>query len=185
MHHSTFIVQLAEIYRPGVYVELGLYEGETLAKVVPHIRKGYGVDMTRNVHLDALSRNPKLTICYQTTDSFFETFTENIDMAFIDADHCATSALRDFENVFKRLNPGGIVLLHDTDPESDRLIHPGYCGDSYKVVTILEANPELNVVTFPITEAGLTLVTRKGDTRTLRRLAATAATAAATATTTS
>lgn len=178
MHHSTFIAQLAEIYRPGVYVELGLYEGETLAKVVSHIRKGYGVDMKRNDHLDALSRNPKLTICYQTTDSFFETFTENIDMAFIDADHSATSALRDFENVFKRLNPGGIVLLHDTDPESDHLIHPGYCGDSYKIVKILEANPALNVITFPISEAGLTLVTRKGDTRTLRRFAAAAASTA-------
>jgi len=45
MHHSDFIAVLASIYKPKVYVELGLYQGETLAKVRPYIGRGYGVDM--------------------------------------------------------------------------------------------------------------------------------------------
>lgn len=65
-------------------------------------------------------------------------------MAFIDADHCFESALKDFENILKRLNPGGVILLHDTDPEEDRLINPGYCEDSYKVVSILENRHDIH-----------------------------------------
>jgi len=169
MHHSTFIGTIASIYRPNVYVEFGLYQGETFRKVQPYAKTMYGVDMVRNGHLDALKGFPNARIHYCTTDSFMSGFKGMIDMAFIDADHCVESAKRDFDNILARLNPGGIVLLHDTDPEADRLIHPGYCGDSYKLVPILEANPHLNVVTLPITEAGLSIVSRKNETRTSLR----------------
>jgi len=60
-------------------------------------------------------------------------------------------------------------ILHDTDPESDVLFSPGYCGDSYKLVKHLENLQDINCTTFPLTEAGLTIVTKKNDTRTLRR----------------
>jgi hypothetical protein len=60
-------------------------------------------------------------------------------------------------------------MLHDTDPEEDRLFDPQFCGDSYKIVSILENRDDINVITIPIREAGLTIVTKKNDTRTLRR----------------
>ena len=169
MHHSDFIAILSKIYNPKVYVELGLYQGESLSKVQPYIGKGYGIDMKPNDFLEKLKLYSNLEIIYTTTNAFFENFNEGIDMAFIDADHCYESALTDFENVYKRLNPGGIILLHDTDPESNHLIHPGYCGDSYKIVKYLENKTDINCITFPITEAGLTIVTKKNDTRTFRR----------------
>jgi len=169
MHHSTFIGHMASIYKPKVYVELGLYEGETLSKVAPYITKGYGVDLKSNAHLDRLASDPKLTICYKHTDEFFVDFDQKIDMAFIDADHNVNSALKDFQNVMKHLNPGGIVFLHDTDPEENRLFHPGYCGDSYKIVKILEELSEFNVLTMPLTNAGLSIVTRKKESRTALR----------------
>ena len=165
MHHSTFIGTIASIYRPSVYVEFGLYQGETFRKVQPYAKTLYGVDMVRNGHLDALKEFPNASIHYCRTDSFMSSFSGTIDMAFIDADHCVESAKRDFDNILARLNPGGIILLHDTDPEADRLIHPGFCGDSYKIVSILEERPDLNIVTFPISEAGLSIVTRKNETR--------------------
>jgi predicted O-methyltransferase YrrM len=90
-------------------------------------------------------------------------------MAFIDADHCYESALTDFENVYKRIAPGGIIILHDTDPESNHLFDFRYCGDSYKIVQYLENYPDINCITLPLTEAGLTIVTKKNDTRTIRR----------------
>jgi hypothetical protein len=169
LHHSDFIAILANIYKPKVYVELGLYEGETLKKVQPFIEKGYGIDMNKNPSLEDLKVYPNLNIIYSTTNFFFENFNEGIDMAFIDADHCYESALTDFENVYKRINPGGIIILHDTDPESDHLIHPEYCGDSYKIVKYLENHPNLNCTTLPLTEAGLTIATKKNNTRTFRR----------------
>lgn len=140
-----------------------------MSKVQPYIGKGYGVDMNSNQYLEQLKGFSNLEIIYTTTNDFFENFNERIDMAFIDADHCYESALTDFENVYNRLNPGGIVLLHDTDPESNHLINPQYCGDSYKIVKYLENHHEINCVTFPLTEAGLTIVTKKNDTRTFRR----------------
>ena len=33
MHHSDFIANITKIYTPKVYVELGLYQGETLSNV--------------------------------------------------------------------------------------------------------------------------------------------------------
>ena len=169
MHHSDFIAILEKIYKPKVYVELGLYQGETLQKIQPFVEKGYGVDINENVFLENLKHHSNLEIIYTKTEYFFKNFDKQIDMAFIDADHCYDSALADFENVYKILNTGGIIILHDTDPEDDKLIHPGYCGDSYKMVTYLENHPYLNCTTFPLTEAGLTLVTKKNDTRTIRR----------------
>ena len=169
MHHSDFISILASIYKPKVYVELGLYQGETLSKTQPFIEKGYGIDMNKNTFLENLKSFSNLEIIYTKTTDFFANFDKKIDMAFIDADHCYESALNDFENVYKLLKPGGIIILHDTDPESNHLINPGYCGDSYKIVKYLENHPNLNCTTLPLTEAGLTIVTKKNDTRTFRR----------------
>jgi predicted O-methyltransferase YrrM len=170
MHHSDFIANLANIYRPNTYVELGLYEGETVMKVLPFAKQIYGVDITERPQLQQLATIPKVNIQYTTTDDFFKTFTTSIDMAFIDADHNAVSVLQDLTNVLGLLNPGGIVCLHDTDPENNSLIHPGYCGDSYKLVDMLEHRNELNIITLPIKEAGLSIIQKKGSTRTQRRM---------------
>lgn len=170
MHHSDFIAQIASIYKPTNYLELGLYVGETMNKVLPNVTgTAYGVDMVARPSLDELAKKG-VKVNYMTTDDFFKTHPDlKIDMAFIDADHCATSALRDFANCLNSLNDGGVIFMHDTDPQEDRLIHPGYCGDSYKVVSILEQRTDINITTFPLTEAGLSMITKKNDTRTIRR----------------
>jgi hypothetical protein len=74
MHHSDFIALLAKIYKPKVYVELGLYEGESLRKIQPFIEKGYGVDMNKNIHLENLKTFSNLEIIYIKTNDFFEDF---------------------------------------------------------------------------------------------------------------
>ena len=163
MHHSNFVAILAHIYRPNTYLELGLYEGETWQKVKPYCKQMVGVDIVdRNIE------GGKIFI--QNTDTFFEHFKEKVDMVFIDADHRLESVLKDFQNSLNLLNEGGCIILHDTDPESDFLFDPGYCGDSYKIVDILERSEDLNITTFPISEAGLSIITKKKDTRTSRRL---------------
>jgi len=173
MHHSTFIGYLASIYRPANYVELGLYEGETFRLVHPHAKKLIGVDMKLNSHTNELKKLEHVEIHECKTDDFFANFIGVIDMAFIDADHRFSSVKRDFDNILSRLNPGGVILLHDTDPENDTLINPMNCGDSFKIVSLLEKRDDINVLTFPLTEAGLTLVTRKNSTRTQLRQKAT------------
>ena len=170
MHHSEFIAHLANIYRPRTYIELGLYEGETLQKVQPFAQQCIGIDIYENEKLKNLTAtNPNITIYYKSTNDFFTNFTTPIDMAFIDADHNAVSVARDLTNILQLLNPGGIVCLHDTDPENNSLINPNRCGDSHTLVDILEKTSDLNILTLPIQEAGLSIVQKKGSTRTQRR----------------
>lgn len=166
MHHSDFIALLASFYKPNIYVELGLYEGETLSKVIPYAKKIYGIDLKSKMQLENIKNaNSNVSIYYTTTDLFFETFTDGIDMIFIDADHCFESVLNDFENALKHLNPGGVIILHDTDPNEDWLIHPGYCGDSYKIVNLLERRDDINILTLPVESPGLSIVSKKNNTR--------------------
>ena len=162
MHHSDFIARMTSIYRPNLYLELGLYKGETWKKVSPFCKNMVGVDI--------VDHNLEGEIYIETTDYFFSHFQKKIDMAFIDADHSFESAKKDFINCYNLLNDGGVIMMHDTDPESDHLFSSGYCGDSYKIVSFLENNFEnINILTLPITEAGLSIITKKNDTRTIRR----------------
>tara|TARA_R100000951_G_scaffold82238_1_gene69919 strand:- start:3741 stop:4091 length:351 start_codon:yes stop_codon:yes gene_type:complete len=105
---------------------------------------------------------------------FFEKFKHKADMIFIDADHKYESASRDFKNSLDILNTGGVIIMHDTNPIEDRLFDFGYCGDSYKIISDLEAEEGLNILTLPCTEAGLSIITRKGEIRTDMRKDATA-----------
>jgi predicted O-methyltransferase YrrM len=160
MHHSDFIGLLSSIYKPKIYVELGLFEGETWNKVTPSCQEAYGVDI--------IDRNIKGNIFIGTTDDFFKQFNKKIDMVFIDADHRYESCKKDFLNSLKLINEGGIIIMHDTDPNNNNLFDEGYCGDSYKIVDFLEDHmkDEINVLTLPLTEAGLSIISKKKNTRT-------------------
>lgn len=162
IHHSDIIVDLVKVYRPKVYVELGLHIGETWYKVIPHAEKSFGVDI-----VDRSIKGGKIYI--QTTDEFFQHFDQEINMAFIDADHSFESVLKDLKNVSKLLHPQGVIILHDTDPESDHLFNKCYCGDAYRVVTLLQDSEEYNAITIPVAEAGLTIITKKNNTRVYHR----------------
>ena len=49
-----------------------------------------------------------------------------------------------------------------------KYLDPGYCGDSYKMIDWLNENyTDLEVITLPVTQAGLTMIKRKKDRRTL------------------
>jgi predicted O-methyltransferase YrrM len=158
-HHSDFVQLLAYIQQPKLYLELGLYEGETWNKVTPFCQRKIGVDI--------VDRGISGEVHIETTDSFFSHFNEKIDMAFIDADHKFESSKQDFLNCYERLNEGGIIIMHDTDPMSNDLFSFDRCGDSYKIVDFLEKEfKDINIVTLPVTEAGLSIITKKQTTRT-------------------
>ena len=143
IHHSEIIADLARVYQPKVYVELGLYVGETWYKVIPHAEKSFGVD-TGDIPIQGGE------IYRQATDEFFQ-------------------HMKDLKNASQLLNPQGVIIVHDTDPESDSLFDKGYCGDSYKLVEFLKDSEEYNSVTLPVAEAGLTIITKKNNTRVYNR----------------
>ena len=140
-HHSDLIVQLVKSVNCQTYLELGIYDGSTLSRVGQFVPRVIGVDIkdlriNKNVGEFHLS----------TTQDFLQNFNEMVDVIFIDE--------------------LGVIILHDTDPISEKYLDKGYCGDSYLMIDWLKTeHPEMDVVTLPISEAGLTIIKRSRDRR--------------------
>lgn len=160
LYHANSIAMICQITGCEKYLELGTQDGFTVkivAEVVPYC---VGVD------INPCSFNG--TMFVGTTDDFFEQNRETFDVIFIDADHAFSSVVKDLENALGILNKHGIIFMHDTDPVSPEFAVPGYCDDCYKIVDYIYAkHPELDIVTLPAREAGLSIVCRKADRRML------------------
>lgn len=158
--HDNIIAQIVKLTGCKKYLELGIYDGYNISRIKPHCPYCVGVDIkdVRNTF--------NYNFILSSTDDFFKNNTDIFDIIFIDADHSFESAKKDFNNSLKILNKFGIIILHDTDPMTEFYAQPGYCGDSYKIINwIIENHPDLNVITLPVTQAGLTIVNRKKDRR--------------------
>jgi predicted O-methyltransferase YrrM len=160
-HHSDLVVQLVKSVNCRTYLELGIYDGSTLTRVGEFVPRVIGVDMkdlriNKNIGEFYLSK----------TKDFLQSFNDLVDVIFIDADHAFESVKEDFQLSLKLLNEFGIIILHDTDPISEKYLDKGYCGDSYRMLDWLVVNhPEMSVITLPISEAGLTIIKRSSDRR--------------------
>jgi hypothetical protein len=158
--HSDLITSIVKHTGCETYLELGLYVGETFEKVFPLVKRAIGVD-----NKDVRSQKIGEFYCC-LTDDFFKSFHDMVDIVFIDADHRFESAKRDLENSLKILNKFGIIIMHDTDPISPNLLDFGYCGDSYKIIDFIhKERNDLNIITLPSSDAGLSLIMRKEDRR--------------------
>jgi predicted O-methyltransferase YrrM len=158
--HPEFLVMLARAINAKTYLELGVYCGRTFSLMEDVVEKSVGVDINPNF-------TPKKGILFSsTTEDFFTVNRETFDLIFIDADHQFDSARNDLVSSLKVLNQFGVIAMHDTDPVRQELVDREFCGDSYRVLDwIIEAREDLNVVTLPIWEEGLSLIQRKGDRR--------------------
>jgi predicted O-methyltransferase YrrM len=161
--HEDFIVHLAKITKPSVYVELGLYRCSLFNKMVPFAGKLYGVDINPDAD-KFMKKNQNAFFFNMKTDEFAEKLRRDplvIDMIFIDADHSKNAVIRDFFNFFPYVRPHGLILLHDTHPRSEFFTQPDYCGDGYKAIEeISRESKGYEMVTIPV-HPGLTLIRKK------------------------
>ena len=159
--HTDMIVQIVKSINCKNYLELGVYDGATLEKVSTVVPSVIGVDI-----ID-FRKNKNIGEFHQTTtQNFLNNFNEIVDVIFIDADHSFEAVKLDFKASLKNLNEFGIIILHDTDPISEKYIAREHCEDSYKIIDWLKTEyPDMDVFTFPISEAGLTIVKRSNDRR--------------------
>ena len=142
------------------YLELGVWNGVNLERIA----KGYpqyavGVDIV-DIRHDKSTR-----FFLGTTNSFFERNDSMFDMIFIDANHNYDHVKIDLDQSLKILTPGGTIILHDTDPANAKLLGEGYCSDSYKILRDLRNNNQVDFVTLPMNEAGLTIVKLRNSER--------------------
>lgn len=160
-HHSDLIVQLVNSINCQTYLELGIYDGSTLSRVAQSVPRVIGVDI-KDLRLNKSIGEFHLS----TTQDFLKDFTDKVDVIFIDADHSFESVKNDFTACLKNLNEFGVIILHDTDPIAEKYLDKGYCGDSYKMIDWVKSEyPMFDVMTLPVSEAGLTLIKRSSDRR--------------------
>ena len=166
--HTGFISYLVRTLGVKYYLELGTNIGYTFNEVKKFVPNCYGVE-----------KDPKKTgsggnMFRGTTDDFFKRNTHimpPMDFIFIDADHSFDQVRKDLENSLKILNEGGIIALHDTDPNKELYLRRVHCNDCYKIIDYIhEYRPDLDVITFPIGYEGISLVKKRSDRRVLKCL---------------
>ena len=168
MNHSIFLCELIRGCGYKSYLELGVYIGETLAPISSIVNRHVGVDTIQHNLIAPLN------MFYGTTDEFFKQNFENFDCIFIDANHNAKSVEQDLRNALGCLSVGGMIILHDTNPNHADLFAEGYCSDSYKIHECLDdmLGKRLNYITIPFLAPGLTLINIPGHERYLKLLGA-------------
>ena len=162
--YAYFIQNIVKLTNCKNYLELGVDNGHTIYFIRDHVEKCSAVDIT-----DKLNDKNKIEFNLMTTDDFFSKNNDFFDIIFIDANHDFEFVKKDFENSLNFLNEFGIIILHDTDPMHPIMLIPVYCSDSYHINDYVYVNhPELDIITLPICDMGLTIVNRKKDRRVLK-----------------
>ena len=156
-----------ETLRPRTYFEVGVFKGQSLARVSPDTR-AIGVDPQPQV-VEPLPAH--FVIHAVTSDDYFERHDVKaefgglpIDLAFIDGLHHFEQALRDFINVEKHCAAGSTILIHDCYPLSrrtaDRTNWSGFhSGDIWRLILALKKyRPDLRLHTIGTAPTGLGVV---------------------------
>lgn len=159
VNHTFIIGKVLELTNPDKaknYVEYGVRTGENFEYMSSRVNFCYGVDLSPY----RTTRN-NMFFYKMLTDDFSQSILKNInfDYAFIDADHSSRQAFIDFEYIFKHINKGGYIFLHDTYPCMELLLQPTYCNDCYRTPLKISQHYEslVEILTLPL-NPGLTIV---------------------------
>jgi len=112
------------------YLEVGVGRGRNFNKI--SIPDKCGVDPNCD------------TTFRMTSDDFFKSNRRVFDAIFIDGLHHAVQVLRDISNSLSVLNPGGAIVIHDCNPQTEeQQVVPQaskiWTGDVWKAWVILRA----------------------------------------------
>ncbi len=151
--HEDFIVHLASIYRPRLYVELGIYRCALFNRIIPYAEQLIGVDIDPNAGT-YMQNSAKTRFVNADTQDFIQELKQEslvIDMLFIDANHSREAVLNDFKSYLPFVAPHGLILLHDVHPGNEMLIQPEWCGTAYLAAEELaREHTDYEMMTIPI-----------------------------------
>lgn len=163
--HRNFIVYLANILRPKVYVELGLSQCQLFNLMIPYAQQLIGVDIDPKSGT-YMQQSSKARFVNASTDEFVKELRDDpiqVDLLFIDADHSREAVLKDFWNFFPFVAPHGLILLHDGHPGSEEYISDIFCGTAYQAVAELSRHTdEYEMMTLPV-HPGLTICRKRKE----------------------
>jgi hypothetical protein len=122
------------------YLEFGIRSGHNFKSIAELNTNGTNIGVDLDLSLidpNVLSSLEQLTSSYSLyemkTQDYTPEPTMKFHLAFIDADHCSTSAFNDFERILPWIHNGGYIVLHDTYPCSPEYLNKGGSYDCYKV----------------------------------------------------
>jgi len=138
--HEDFIVHLARLVRPKLFVKLGLFQCALFNRITPYAEKSIGVDIQSEAG-KYMKQSLNTRFVKGTTQEFAKELEVNplrINMLFIDADHSKTAALQDFLEFFPFIAPQGLILLHDSHPDNADGMKPalGKNTQSYELMPL-------------------------------------------------
>lgn len=150
--HEILIPVLVKGIGAESYLEFGTANNETIRNVPAP--KRYGVDpkciAIADVHMFQM-----------TTAEFIANHAAQyapFDVVFIDADHRKDAVMNDFMGIWPHVSPEGLILFHDTNPETMADTDDGACSDSWKFAWTLCGHHE--AVTLPY-HPGLTILRKR------------------------
>ncbi|WP_211258671.1 class I SAM-dependent methyltransferase [Viridibacillus arvi] len=161
--HEDFIFQMGSLVRPKVYVELGLFHCGLFNRMDSVADQLIGVDINADAG-NYMKNSAKAQFFHGTTQEFakeLEVHPLQIDMLFIDANHAKDAVLQDFKDFFPFVVPHGLILLHDTHPADENMMHPALCETAYQAIEELSKDTEsYELMTIPISP-GLTICRKR------------------------
>lgn len=144
-HRYDLLNHIADRNRARRYLEIGVASGECFRAV--RVSAGPG-----SVKVGVDPRSPHATHS-MTSDAFFADHTgAGFDLVFVDGLHREEQVLRDVLAAWSILRPGGVVVVHDCSPPTERsqLPHSAggpWCGDVWRAwARLVEATPGLYCV---------------------------------------
>lgn len=157
--HTEILRNIARQMRPAVYVELGVFMGDTLNAVLPYVEgKAFACDIHKKFVPNILPQFSYRVEDYSDINTFDfasiwqDEIKQPIDLIFIDADHSKESVYKDIMNFWPFLKEDtGLMVLHDMWPPSARYVDPGYCGDGFMVKEKIKKElPDLEFISLPL-----------------------------------
>lgn len=140
MQRHDFLAEVHTIWKPRVYLEVGVQHGWSLS-LAHAAQLAIGIDP-----MPLINATGNQIIHKSTSDDYFDSMPVSerapVDMTFIDGQHLFEYALRDFMNAERHSHEEGLILFDDVLPrnqsEASRVQCPGdWTGDTWKVHNLL------------------------------------------------
>ena len=166
--YVAFMRRLHPFLKPATYLEIGVFQGMSLALVAPGT-EAIGVDPAPQI-LHPVS--PHVVVEVMTSDDFFASRGKHtlfggrpLALGFIDGMHRFEFALRDFINMERLCASDSTILIHDCYPlnraTAGREVTTSmfWSGDIWRLILILKKyRPDLQVNTLALAPTGLGMV---------------------------
>jgi len=140
--HEAFIINLARLVRPKLFVKLGLFQCELFNRITPYAEKSIGVDPLPEA-AKFMKQSHDTRFVMGTGREFakeLEVRPLKINMLFIDGEHFKEAGPQDIHEFFPFIAPQGFILLQDPYPERAGMLK----SESYDLMTI-PASPGLAI----------------------------------------